>query len=93
MKQKSFRQFRHNQAYLGVIQAYSGMLRTLCNPGIFRAVVYPEPRYIQKQKHIQNPGIYIRYNHNPGIFRTPVYSERWHIQNPRHIHNPVKDLR
>ena len=35
--------FRHNQAYPGIIQVYSGILRTLCNPGIFREVVYPEP--------------------------------------------------
>ena len=36
--------FRHNQAYPGIIQVYSGILRTLCNPGIFKDVVYPEPR-------------------------------------------------
>ena len=35
--------FRDNQAYLGIIQAYSDKSRTLCNPGIFRTVVYPEP--------------------------------------------------
>ena len=35
--------FRHNQAYPGIIQAYSGIFKTLCNPGIFRTVVYPEP--------------------------------------------------
>ena len=35
--------FRHNQAYLGIIQVYSGTFKTLCNPGIFRTVVYLEP--------------------------------------------------
>ena len=34
--------FRNNQAYLGIVQAYSGILRTLCIPGIFRTVVYSE---------------------------------------------------
>ena len=31
--------FKDNQAYPGIIQAYSGM----CNPGIFRNMIYPEP--------------------------------------------------
>ena len=35
--------FRYNQAYLGLIQVYLGIFKTLCNPGIFRTVVYPEP--------------------------------------------------
>ena len=35
--------FRHNQAYHGIIQAYSSILKILCNPGIFSTVVYPEP--------------------------------------------------
>ena len=34
---------RHNQAYPGIIQAYSAIFKTQCNPGIFRTVVYPEP--------------------------------------------------
>ena len=63
--------FRHNQAYPGIIQAYSGIFKTLCNPGIFRTVVYPEPWHIQNQKHMQNPG----------IFTTLVYSEPRYIQN------------
>ena len=46
--------FIHNQAYPGVIQAYSGTFRTLCNPCIFRTVVYPEPWHIQNQMLIQN---------------------------------------
>ena len=63
--------FRQNQQYPGIIQTYSGIFKTLCNPGIFRTVVYPEPWHIQNQKHIQNPG----------IFRTLVYSEPPYIQN------------
>ena len=46
--------FRHNQAYPGIIQVYSGILSILCNPDM----VYPEPWHIQNQKHIQNPGIF-----------------------------------
>ena len=34
---------RHNQAYPGIIQAYSDIFKALCTPGIFRTVVYPEP--------------------------------------------------
>ena len=50
--------FRHNQAYAGIIQAYSDIFETLHNPVIFRTVEYPEPLHIQ----------------NPGIFRTPKYT-------------------
>ena len=63
--------FRHNQAYPGIIQAYSGIFKTLCNPGVFRTVVFPEPWHIQNQKHILNSG----------IFTTLVYSELPYIQN------------
>ena len=63
--------FRHNQTYPGIIQAYSGIFRTLCYPDIFKTVVYPEPRHIHNQKHIQNPG----------IFKTMVYSVPRYIQN------------
>ena len=75
--------FRHNQPYPGIIWAYSGIFRTLCNPGIdpciSRTLRYAVPEVCSKPWHIQNSG----------IFRTPVYSERWHIENPRLIHNPV----
>ena len=30
--------FRHNQTYSGIIQAYSGIFRTLCNPSIIRTL-------------------------------------------------------
>ena len=76
--------FRHNKTYPGIIQAYSGIFRILWYPDIFEIVVYPEPWYIQKQKHIQNLSILTtlvysepRYIQNPGIFRTlsHIYSE------------------
>ena len=56
--------FKHKQTYPGIITTYSDMFRTLCNPGIFRTLVYCEYQYIQNQKHIQNRG----------IFRVLVYS-------------------
>ena len=62
---------------------YSGLLRTLCNPSIFRTLVYSKPWQIQNQRHMQNSG----------IFRTEVYSEPWGTQNPRQIQNSVKHLR
>ena len=34
---------RHRKGYSGIIQAYSGIFRNLCNPGIFRTLVYSEP--------------------------------------------------
>ena len=59
---------RHNQAYSGIIQAYSGPCLTLSyseiwhihNPGtfktrgIFRTLVYPKPWYIQNQIHLKS---------------------------------------
>ena len=62
--------FRYNQENRGIIQIQSSIFRTLCNPSIFITVVYPEPRHIENQKHIQNPG----------IFATLVYSEPRYIQ-------------
>ena len=50
--------FRHNQTYPGIIQAYSCIFRTLCNPGIFKIVVCPEPWHIQGERDIWNPGIF-----------------------------------
>ena len=69
--------FRYNQAYPGIIHAYSGIFRTLCYPDIFKTVIYPELWHIRTRS----------------IFRTPVDSECWHIQNPKDIQNPVKHLR
>ena len=74
--QTDFRIFSHNRAYSGIIQTYSDIFRTLCNPVIFRTVVYPEQWYIQNQKHIQIFGIFTtlvypepRYISNSGIFK------------------------
>ena len=58
------------------IQAYSGIIRTLCNPDIFKTGEYPEP-YISRNRSIlrtlaQSQPWYIQ---NPGIFRTLVYSK------------------
>ena len=63
--------FSHNLAYPGIIQAYSGIFRTLCYPAIFKTVVCPEPWNIQNEKHIQNLG----------IFTTLIHSEPRYIQN------------
>ena len=63
--------FRHNQVYPGIIQAYSDIFKALCNPGsIFRAVVYLETLHLQKQRHVQNPALFV----------TLVYSEPLNIQ-------------
>ena len=64
-----------------VTQAYSGIFRhiqelfrnahthALCNPDIFRALVYLEPW------HIQNPDVIRTLSYSiPGIFRILVYS-------------------
>ena len=75
--------FMHNSTYSGMFRNYSGILGTLCNPGIFRTLTYSKPWHIQNQRHMQNPG----------IFRNLIYSEPWHIQNQRCIQHPVKHLR
>ena len=35
--------FKYNQAYPGIIQAYSDKFRTLCNPRVFGTVANQEP--------------------------------------------------
>ena len=76
--------FRHNQAYPRIIQAYSVIIRTLCNLAyfmkllmlllvlivscIFGTFLYPESWHVQNQKHIQNPS----------IFTILIYSEPWY---------------
>ena len=50
--------FRHNQAYTGIIQAYSELM---CKHGIFKTEVYAELIHIQKehtQWYIQNTDIF-----------------------------------
>ena len=63
--------FRHNQTYPGIIQAYSGIFRTLCYPDIFyncgisRTLTYSEPEAYSEPWYIQDPA----------IFRTLAYSK------------------
>ena len=47
----------------GLPRIYSGILRTLCSPSMFRTLIYSKPW------DIQNPNIF-RYIQNPGILRT-----------------------
>ena len=74
--QKDLGTLRHNKTHPGIIHAYSTIFRTLCYPDLFETVAYPGPKYIQKRKHIQNPGILTtlvhsepRYIQNAGIFK------------------------
>ena len=70
-------------AYSGIIQAYSGIFKTMCNPGILRTVVYPEPWHIQNQKHIQNLDIFANLVYlEPQYIQNAVYSESkaWTLQ-------------
>ena len=81
-----FTHIQHITAYSDILrhnQAYSGIFRTLCNPDIFKTMVYLELQDIQNQKHIQNRGIFrtLAYS-NPGIFGILVYSEPYYVQKP-----------
>ena len=55
---------------------WSDIFRTLCNPGLFRTLVYSETWYCDTW-YIQNPGIFRNL-----VLRHLVYSEPWHIQKP-----------
>ena len=63
------------------------LFKTLCNPDIFRNLVYSELWYILKSKHIQNPAEYLRWSIllrtlcNYSRFRDPIYSKLSHIKN------------
>ena len=48
-----------------ILRKYSDILRTLCNPSIFKTLVYLKPWHIQNQRHMQKAG----------TFRTKIYSE------------------
>ena len=72
MKNKSHSdRFRPIQAKSNISTNYSGIFKTLCNPGIFRAVTYPEPLTYSKLETYSESW----YIPNPGIFRTLAYSE------------------
>ena len=51
------------------------MSKTLCNTGIFRTVLYPEPWHIQNQLYIQNAYSQPWYIENPDKLRTLAYSK------------------
>ena len=61
--------------------------KTLCNPDIFRNLVYSELWYILKSKHIQNSAEYLRWSIilrtlcSYSRFRDTIYSNLLHIQN------------
>ena len=63
------------------------LFKTLCNPDIFRNLVYSELWYILKSKHIQNLAEYLRWSIllravcKYSKFRGPIYSKLPHIQN------------
>ena len=48
-----------------ILRKYSDILRTLCNPSIFKTLVYLKAWHIQNQRHMQKAG----------TFRTKIYSE------------------
>ena len=80
---------RDNQAYSRIFRNYSGIFSTLCNPDIFRTLIYSESCHIQNQRHIQNPGISKTLAHSA----TETSPESWDIQNWRHTQNLSKHLR
>ena len=67
------------------------LFKTLCNPDIFRNLVYSQLWYILKSKHIQNPAEYLIWSIllrtlcNYSRFRDPIYSKLPHIQNRCHL--------
>ena len=62
--QTSLGSFRHNQTYPGIMQAYSGIFRTLCHPDIFyncgisRTLTYSEPEAYSEPRYIQSVVIF-----------------------------------
>ena len=71
-----------SQAHSGISRNYSSIFRqTLCNTGIFRTVVYPEPWGIQSEKHMQNPGIFTILPYS----KSEAYSELCQTSTMRHF--------
>ena len=54
--------FKHNQAYSGTIQTHSGIVRTFCNPGIFKILECSELWNIQNPSNVQNTVKYLRWS-------------------------------
>ena len=59
--------FKHKQAYSGIIWAYSGIFRTLCNPSIFKTLLHSEPKAYSELWYIQNPVQYLQSSVFPKI--------------------------
>ena len=88
--------FRYKQAYSGIFSNvqelfwyYSGIFWTLCNSGIFRTLVYSEPRHIQNQRHIQNPGLFTTL----GYSEPEAYSEPCQTSKMEHFEKQLYTLR
>ena len=64
-----FRLSRHIQAHSGIFRNYSGIFWTLCNPGIFRTLLYWASWHIQNQ-NMSEAYSEPWYIHNCGTFRT-----------------------
>ena len=64
--------FTHNQAYPGIIQAYSG---------IFKTMLYPEPEAYSESWHIHNPGIF----RTPAYSKSEAYSEPCQTSTMKHF--------
>ena len=82
-KTKDIQPYLDIQAYSGIFRDYSGIFWNLCNPGIFRTLVYSKPETYWEAWYIQNSGIF----KTRGILRSLVYPKLWHTQNQRHIQN------
>ena len=61
---------------------FTSIFKILCDPGLFRTMVYSEQEGYPEPWYIQRPGIFRPlvysepcYIQNPGIFRTQKYSE------------------
>ena len=69
VKQKPFRNilsysriFRHIRAYSVIFRNSTGIFKTLCNPRIFKTLVYSEDWHIQNPRHIQNPVRHLQWS-------------------------------
>ena len=71
VKQKHPDRYRHIQTLWSISRNYSGIFQTLSNPGIIRAVVYPNPD-ISKTRNIFRTLLSskTRYIQNSGIIKT-----------------------
>ena len=68
--------FKHKEVNSGNIRVYWDIFRTLCNPGVFRTLVYSELEAYSEPWCIQNSG----------IFRILVHSEPCQTSTMEHLH-------